>query len=182
MKSKTAAILIVDDNPNEQILFTRALRKLGIPNPIRCVSSGNKAIAYLNGDGMYADRSGFPYPTFILTDLKMPDGDGFRLLEDLKANPDWAVIPTVVFSGSTDTDDIKKCFMLGASSYFVKPSTLDELQSMIKILYDYWNMGQTPETDDSGRQLHTESAGKMGDRFPQTPDPKRGRSTSQSDP
>src|ERR1700726_288193 len=120
MKSKTSAILIVDDSINDQRIIARAFHKINIPNPVRTVGSGNEAIRYLNGQGKFADREQFPYPTFILADLKMDDGDGFSLLENLKSKPEWAVIPTIILSGSLDVDDIKKSFMLGASSFFVK--------------------------------------------------------------
>ena len=73
------------------------------------------------GEGKYSDRRLYAYPTFITTDLKMPGADGFAVLEHLKNNPEWAVIPTVVLTGSRDLDDIKKSYMLGASSYHVKP-------------------------------------------------------------
>jgi CheY-like chemotaxis protein len=65
----------------------------------------------------YADRNAYAYPTFITTDLKMPGADGFAVLEHLKNNPEWAVIPTVVFTASRDLDDIEKAYMLGDSSY-----------------------------------------------------------------
>ena len=82
MKSKTAAILIVDDSFDDQMFIIRAFRLINIPNPVQSVNSGNEAIRYLNGEGKYADRKQFPYPTFILSDLKMPDGDGLTLLEN----------------------------------------------------------------------------------------------------
>lgn len=167
MKSKTSAILIVDDSPNDLHFISRAFRKLNIPNPVHCVHSGNEAIRYLNGGGEYADRAQFPYPTFILTDLKMPDGDGFTLLQNIKSKPRWAVIPTIMLSGAGDTDDIKKAFLLGASAYFVKPATLDGYEKMARVTYDFWNMSETPEVDEKGQQLHTESEGKLGERIPQ---------------
>ena len=64
------------------------------------------------GEGKYADRDKFAYPTFIITDLKMPRRDGFAVLGFLKSNPEWAMIPTIVFSGSADLDDIKEAYML----------------------------------------------------------------------
>jgi CheY-like chemotaxis protein len=71
------------------------------------------------GEGKFSNRTEFAYPTFIMTDLKMPSADGFAVLEFLKGNPEWAVIPTIVFSASSDLDDIKKAYMLGASSYHI---------------------------------------------------------------
>ena len=67
-----------------------------------------------------------------MMDLKMPRADGFTVLQHLKQNPEWAIIPTVVFSTSSDLDDIKKSYMLGASSYHVKPTTMEELRKHLK--------------------------------------------------
>lgn len=167
MKSKTAAILIVDDSVNDQRLIIRAFLKINIPNPVQAVNSGNEAIRYLNGEGKYADRKQFPYPTFILADLMMPDGDGLDLLENLKSKPEWAVIPTIILSGSADTDDIKKAFMLGASSYFVKPNSFSDYERMARVTYDFWTLSETPEVDENGQQVNTETEGKLGQRFPQ---------------
>jgi response regulator RpfG family c-di-GMP phosphodiesterase len=119
------------------------------------------------GDGKYSNRKTYEYPTFIMTDLKMPRADGFAVLQHLKGNPEWAIIPTVVFSSSADLDDIKKSYMLGASSYHVKPHSMSDLRERLDILHKYWMTCETPEVDASGRQRRTDSGGKLGDRFDQ---------------
>src|SRR5438045_6533605 len=96
--------------------------------------------------------------------------DGFAELEFHKSNPEWAVIPTIVFSASSDPDDIKKAYMLCASSYHVKPSTNGALVHQILVLHAYWMTCEVPEVDSTGRQVHTESEGKLGERFPQADD------------
>ena len=120
------------------------------------------------GEGQYADRTKYAYPTFIMTDLNMPYADGFAVLEHLKTNPDWAIIPTVVLSTSTDPDDIRTAYMLGASTYHVKPSGFGQLRHLLKILHDYWMTCEIPEVEPSGRHIRTNSQGKLGQRFPQS--------------
>jgi CheY-like chemotaxis protein len=159
--------MIVDDDPNDRFLIERAFRKIGVTDPIQTLNGGREAIAYMMGEGKYADRKIYVYPTFITTDLKMPEVDGFAVLEHLKHNPEWSVIPTVVLTSSRDLDDIKKAYMLGASSYHVKPSSPDALQKQLKVLHDYWMTCEVPEVDSSGRQVLTDSAGKLGERFEQ---------------
>src|SRR3954463_6532049 len=110
MKKYHATILVVEDDPNDQFLIEHAFRKIGVTDPIQITCDGAEAIAYMMGEGKYADRQKFAYPTFIITDLKMPRADGFAVLEFLKANPEWAIIPTIVLSASTDLDDIKKSY------------------------------------------------------------------------
>jgi CheY-like chemotaxis protein len=105
-----------------------------------------------------------------MTDLKMPGADGFAVLEFLKRNPEWAVIPTIVFSASSDLDDIKKAYMLGASSYHIKPGSPDALVHQLKVLHDCWITCEVPLVDVSGKQLHTDSRGKLGERFAQPED------------
>ena len=66
---------------------------------------------------------------------------------------------------SSDADDITKAYMLGASSYHVKPNSIDDLRQLLKVLHDYWMTCEVPEVDDTGHQVHTDSKGKLGERF-----------------
>jgi len=167
MKKYNATVLVVEDDPNDQFLIQHAFREIGVIDPIHYVGDGAEAIAYMLGEGKYADREKYAYPTFIITDLKMPGTDGFAVLEFLKSNPDWKVIPTIVLSASSDLDDIKKSYMLGASSYHIKPNTAEELRQQLAVINAYWMTCQVPQVDLTGRQLHTNSRGKLGERFSQ---------------
>jgi CheY-like chemotaxis protein len=177
MKHYHATIMIVDDDPNDCFLIERAFRKIGVTDPIHTLNGGREAIAYMMGEGKYADRKTYAYPTFISTDLKMPDMDGLSVLQHLRNNPEWSVIPTVVLTSSRDLDDIKKAYMLGASSYHVKPNSAEDLRTQLKVLHDYWMTCEVPEVDSTGRQLTTDSEGKIGERFVQ---PERGLSNEET--
>jgi CheY-like chemotaxis protein len=166
-KKYHSTILVVDDDPNDLIFIERAFRAIGVTDPVHTVSGGEEAIAYMMGEGKYSDRSKYAYPTFITTDLKMPQADGFAVLEHLRNNPEWAVIPTEVLTSSRDLDDIKKSYMLGARTYHVKPGSTEALRHQLKVLHDYWVTCKVPEVDSTGRQLRTSSEGKLGERFPQ---------------
>lgn len=168
MKKYHSTILIVDDDVHDLHLIEAAFRSNGVKDPIQTIQGGQEAIAYMMGTGKYADRKTYAYPTFITIDLKMPGTDGFSVLEHLKKNPEWAIIPTVILSASRDLDDIKKAYMLGASSYHVKPSSLDGLRQQLKVLHDYWMTCEVPQVDSTGHQLPTNSEGKLGARFPQS--------------
>jgi len=170
MKKYHATILIVEDDPNDQFLIERAFRTIGVTDPIQMVADGAEAIAYMMGKGKYSDRKKFAYPTFVITDLKMPKSDGFAVLEFLKSNPEWKVIPTIVLSASADVDDIKKSYMLGASSYHVKPNTSEELHKQLSVINAYWMTCQVPVVDITGKQVRTDSKGILGERFPQPGD------------
>jgi len=92
----------------------------------------------------------------------MPKADGFAVLQHLKGNPESAIIPAVIFTFSSDPDDIKKSYMLGASSYHVKPHTQAELTHQLKVLHEYWMTCETPQVDRTGRQVPTNSVGQAG--------------------
>lgn len=160
----------MDDDQNDRTLVESALRFNGVTCPIMSACDGLEAISYLMGERRFSNRREFPYPTFIVLDLKMPRADGFEVLRHLKRNPAFAITPTVVLSASQDADDIKKAYMLGASCYHLKPASFDELQSQLKILHDYWRTCRLPARDETGRQTQTDSTGKLGERFLQPPD------------
>jgi CheY-like chemotaxis protein len=163
MKDPNGTILLVDDDSHFLMFVEHVLRGNGVTAPVQLAHDGEEAIAYLIGEGKYSDRKIYPYPTFIVTDLSMPKADGFAVLQFLKKNPECAVIPTVVLSSSSDLDDIKKAYQLGASSYHVKPMGLENLAKLMKILHDYWMTCECPEVDGSGHQMPTNSIGKLGE-------------------
>lgn len=144
MTDDNFTILLVEDDPNDVLLLERAFKKNNITNPIRVVTDGEQAISYLSGVGKYADRTLFPSPKIIVMDIKMPRKSGLEVLEWIKENPRYQVIPTLVMSSSSQEKDIQMAYELGANTYLVKPSTFEELQSMIKAVYDYWKLGQKP--------------------------------------
>src|SRR3954464_7244196 len=98
MKHRTLVILVVEDSPDDQLLIKRAFENAGDGASLEIVNDGADAIKYLQGRGPYANREKFPYPSFILTDLKMSPADGFAVLEYLRKVP--GIVPTIVFSGS----------------------------------------------------------------------------------
>jgi CheY-like chemotaxis protein len=166
-RSRESLILVVEDQADDRALIEMALRENGVTCPIQLVNNGEEAIRYMMGEGKYADRAQYPYPSFTLTDLKMPEGDGFMVLEHLQANPEWAIIPTVVLTSSEDPDDIKQAYSLGASSYHVKPNGFQALCLQLKGLRDFWLGCAVPEVDVTGKRLGTERIGKLGARYAQ---------------
>jgi CheY-like chemotaxis protein len=167
MKNETFTILVVDDDENDQFMIRRTFKKISDVATIQAAHDGEEAIAYMKGEGKFHDRKQFKYPSFIMTDLKMPRADGFAVLQFLKSNPMWRIIPAVVLSASRDLDDIKKSYMLGASSYHVKPNDPVSLHKLLDLLYQYWMSCEVPQVDATGKQMQTDSDGKLGERFPQ---------------
>lgn len=148
-------ILVVEDDQLYQILIREAFRAVGVQSPLQFAGSGSEAIAYLMGEGKFSDRKAYPYPTFIITDLNMPAGNGLSVLEHIKKNEDWDIIPKVVLTSCADPYDIKRAYRLGASCYHLKPASQKELCQFLKILHDYWMTCEVPEGDNSGKQVET---------------------------
>jgi CheY-like chemotaxis protein len=133
-------ILIADDDENDVLILTRALKKIGIGNPVRAVEDGVEAIAYLKGEGKYQDRTAFPLPGLIITDLKMPKVNGFEFLQWQKTQPTFSAIPSIVLSGSALRADITRAYELRANCYLQKPGTAAEFERMLQVLFDFWRL------------------------------------------
>lgn len=140
----TETILIVEDDSADVEFLRRAFIKASVNNPVVSVANGEEAISYLRGDGNFADRSVFPFPRVVITDLKMPQMDGLQLLRWLKENPSFGVVPTIVLTSSTSQADVNACYALGATAYFVKPVDFNELEKIARIITDYWKMSVLP--------------------------------------
>ena len=165
MKTKNATLLIVDDDESQRLFLQKAFECAYPGHRIYGLASGNEAVAYLTGHGKYSDRTAFPFPSSVITDLKMPDGDGFAILEFLKSNPTLSVVPVVLLSNSDDPDDVRQAYLLGANAYFVKPASYLALEDLARRIHDYWARGEVPHVDANGYAIETASKGKLGERF-----------------
>lgn len=137
-------ILVAEDDPNDVLLLQRAFKRNDIDMPVHVSPDGADAMAYLKGEGRYANRDTYPFPRVLITDLKMPRCSGFELLEWLNEHVECSVIPTIVLSASAEDRDVKRCFQLGANSYFRKPTGFDELCKLVKMNHDYWSAAILP--------------------------------------
>jgi CheY-like chemotaxis protein len=143
----------VDDNADDFLLLKRAFSKAGVVNPIYWVRSGGEAIQYLNGSGLYADRSAYPIPSVILLDLNMPDGDGFEVLTWIRNKYPNGGLLVVVLTRVEEIRKINRAYALGANSFLTKPGSAEELQELVNIFSGYWllnNRGPQPESSDAG--------------------------------
>ncbi len=168
MKRERHHILLVDDDLNQQFLSKRALQKaLSNRSTVHIANSGNEAIAYMIGEGEFSDRDRYPFPTLVITDLNMPDGDGFDVLEFMHCNQEWSVVPRIMFSSSDEDDDVRTAYVLGASAYHIKlaGTALEECMSQI---IEYWTSCQVPPVDKDGRLLTTRNFSGPGARYEQT--------------
>ena len=130
-------ILLVEDDENDLELFMRAYGKARIANPIQRVANGDDAVAYIAGDGKYADRDEHPLPVLVLLDLKLPRRSGLEVLEWIRGS-ECKRVPVVMLTSSKESSDINRAYDLGANSYLVKPVGFDNLFELIRSLNLYW--------------------------------------------
>src|SRR3954465_2385830 len=108
--NRQLTILIIEDLPDDVLLLRKALTRSGVTNPVQVAEDGVEAIAYLEGEGKYADRVQYPFPSVIFTDLKLPRVDAFGVLAWLRSHPDCSVIPLVVLTASAIDADVRKAY------------------------------------------------------------------------
>jgi len=137
-KSKTAVILLVEDDPDYQRLTQRALKTGGIPNELFVVDDGEQALDYLYRRGEFADPKLSPRPDLILLDLNLPKLDGRAVLKTIKQDPELRRIAVVIVSTSSDERDVLLTYDLGVNSYVKKPLHMDGFVKAIEDLRYYW--------------------------------------------
>jgi len=135
---KHPAVLAAEDEESDVFLLNMAFKQAGVPNPLTVVRDGEEAIAYLNGDAPYNDRSRHPLPGLLLLDLNMPRLNGFDVLSWLASHPDLKNLPAVVLSSSAQDSDIAKARTLGAVDYRVKPTGLNNLITLLQEIVPRW--------------------------------------------
>ncbi|MDX6250141.1 MAG: hypothetical protein QOF10_3501 [Kribbellaceae bacterium] len=147
--TKHPPVLLAEDDESHVHLVRRFLAKGGLVNPIHAVRDGADAVAYLNGDGRYADRTEYPLPAVVITDLNLAGTGGLEVLRAVRGDEALKDTPVVVMSGSTEDKDIGNVHRLGASAYLVKPVAFEALLDVIRRLGLPWAL-QRPEREVQG--------------------------------
>lgn len=133
--SREGPFVIVDDEPSDAMLAEGVIDELDPKFPAQILTCGEDLIAYLQGEGLYQDRTLYPLPGLVLLDLKMPKMDGFAVLEWLKQHPEFSEIPIVVLSGCVDmAGQVTRAYQLGAHSFLPKPVQLQDIESILSLL------------------------------------------------
>src|SRR5262245_23205461 len=131
-------ILLVEDNPDDEELTTRALRQAKVANDLVVVRDGAEAIDFLYGTGQYAGRDLTRMPALILLDLKLPKMGGLEVLEKLRADERTRLVPTVILTSSSEDEDMLKSYQRGANSYVRKPVEFNSFVNAVGQLGVYW--------------------------------------------
>lgn len=131
-------ILLVEDNPDDEVLTLRALQKSNIMNEVVVARDGVEALDYLFATGAYAERDPGRMPEFVLLDLKLPKVSGLEVLRRLRADERTKLLTVVVLTSSNEGRDILESYRLGANSYIRKPVDFTEFIEAVRQLGLYW--------------------------------------------
>ena len=131
-------ILLVEDNPDDEALTLRALKKNNILNEVVVAHDGVEALDYLFATGIYAGRDTNVMPQVILLDLKLPKVDGLEVLRRLRADERSKFLPVVILTSSREDQDLINGYSLGANSYVRKPVDFAQFAEAVRQLGLYW--------------------------------------------
>lgn len=128
-------ILLVEDNPDDELLALRALTRNKIANKVDVARDGAEAVEYLFGS---SDRPPAELPQVVLLDLKLPKIDGLEVLRRIRADERTRLLPIVVLTSSSEEKDLIESYSLGANSYIVKPVDFGQFTEAVGRLGMYW--------------------------------------------
>ncbi len=131
-------ILLVEDNPDDEALTIRALKKDNIVNEIIVARDGAEALDYLYGNGSYKDRNMSIQPELIILDLKLPKIDGIEVLRKIRSEKKTELLPVIILTSSNEEKDLINSYSLGANSFIRKPVDFNQIIEAAKQLKLYW--------------------------------------------
>ncbi len=131
-------ILLVEDNPDDEELTLRALKKNNIGNSLVVARDGAEALDFLFCTGAFAGRDPRELPQVILLDLKLPKVDGLEVLARIRADESTRLLPVVILTSSREEQDLIKGYRLGANSYVRKPVDFNRFVESVRQLGLYW--------------------------------------------
>jgi two-component system response regulator len=144
---KEKIILLVEDNPDDEALTLRALKKNNIRNVVVVARDGQEALDYLFGTGRHAGRD----PAVVLLDLKLPKVDGLEVLKRIRADARTKLLPVVILTSSKEEQDMQEGYRQGCNSYVRKPVNFDEFLEAARQLGLYWLLLNEPAPTPRGR-------------------------------
>ncbi len=137
-------ILLVEDNPDDEALTLRALKKSNILNEVVVARDGVEALDYLFATGAHAGRDTRVQPELVLLDLKLPRLDGLEVLKRIRADARSRLQPVVVLTTSNEERDVLSSYELGANSYIRKPVDFEQFMDAVRQLGLFWLVLNVP--------------------------------------
>ncbi|HEY8287333.1 MAG TPA: response regulator [Chloroflexota bacterium] len=144
-ESQRPVILLVEDNPRDELLALRAFKKSHIANDVVVAHDGVEALEYLFATGAHEGRDARDLPQVMLLDLKLPKVDGLQVLQAVRADERTQFLPVVILTSSDEQRDLVESYRLGVNSYVRKPVDFGNFAEAVDHLGLYWLvLNQTP--------------------------------------
>lgn len=145
-------ILLVEDNPDDEMLVRRALKKSGFKAELVVTRDGVEALDYLHATGQYSERDSWDQPSLVLLDLKLPLVNGLEVLKKMREDQRTRLLPVVLLTTSDEERDRTDGYSLGANSYIRKPIEHSEFTEAIRRVGQYWLETNLPAPPQRGGQ------------------------------
>ncbi len=137
-------ILLVEDNPDDEVLTLRALKKNRILNEVVVARDGVEALDYLFGSGPHAGRDTHVLPQVVLLDLNLPRLGGLEVLRRIRDDARTALVAVVILTSSKEDEDILRSYKNGANSYVRKPVEFADFSEAVRTLGLFWLLLHEP--------------------------------------
>lgn len=129
---KSGPILVIEDDSDDQEIFSQIFSKLNYPNEVMFFSDGYKALAYITNSNVQ--------PFMIVSDINMPKLNGFELRRKIHNNEELRIrcIPYLFFTSGADRKAVTDAYSMSAQGFFIKPSSMSELENTLRKIIEYW--------------------------------------------
>lgn len=133
MSQPTPSLLLVEDNEDDVFIFRRVFARAGLTDTVQVARDGEEAVAYLAGEGRYADRARHPLPYLIFLDLKLPRRSGIDVLQWIGGQEHLRTLPVIILTSSAEHRDLDRTRDRGAMHYLVKPPPPQALVELVEM-------------------------------------------------
>lgn len=143
-------VLLVEDDPSDVMLMKEALKRGSGLIDLQVVGDGLEAMAFLRAQGRFA---GVPRPVLVLLDWRLPKMSGEEVLRDIRRDPALKLLPVLVLTTSASERDIALAYALGANCFLTKPTGLDRLRELLRLIEGFWlGFASFPPLPEAGRR------------------------------
>lgn len=143
-------ILLVEDDPDDELLTLRAMAKNNVANDVVVARDGVEALEYMFGRGAHTDRDPFELPVVVLLDLKLPKVDGLEVLRRIREDERTKRVPVVILTSSDEENDVATSYDLGVNSFVRKPVGFPRFEEVVRDLGLYWCLVNEPPPPPGG--------------------------------
>ncbi len=154
MKEPAPWVLVCEDDDDDFLLLSRAFEESGHAVTLVRAVDGEGLLPALQNPPPGTDPD-YPYPRFVILDLRMPRKDGREALREVKHHAEYKAIPVIVLTTSKYHGDILRAYQDGANTFFTKPHDFRSLVAVISGICVYWlNAARVPvPAEGSGEQV-----------------------------